>query len=241
MALRSALLVPGGVLSLSLLASDARADVAAPSLGGLLGRLAQHAARFEQMKTRGAYTLTGHMEELDGDGRTAGRKDMELRMIPTGGLPLTDILRYAEDGVDKTADARTKAAERKKDPSAKRREFHLPFLAGEQSRYVFAVVERDAQSPNNVRIAFVPRAPAEDAYKGSAWVDEAEGEVLSMGFSPSKNPSFIDHVDATLVFALSTPLGRAPSKLTFDAIGGFLFVRKHYRGWVTVSGASLPL
>jgi hypothetical protein len=236
MRLPSVIVGPSAMLSVALLSQGAGADAADPSLRPLLDRLAGHAARFEQMKTKGAYTLTGHLDEIDRKGHVDGTKDIELRVSP----PTSDILRYTEDGRDKTADAREKAAERNAKPSSsKKRDFHLPFLASEQGRYAFSVVERDPQTPNNVRIAFVPHTPAEDAYKGSAWVDEKDGEVLSMGFSLSKNPSVIDHVDATLVFALPTALGRAPSKLTFEATGGFLFVRKRYRGWATISSAQL--
>lgn len=241
MTARSVARVPAAALVLFFVSSDAVATTSDPSLEPLLGRLANHAARFEQMKQKAAYTLTGHMEELDRHGRVDGTKEMELRVTPTGALPRTEIVRYTEDGADKTSDARAKAAERNRHPpaNAKKNDFHLPFLASEQGRYVFSVVEREPRTPTHVRIAFVPRTPAEDAYKGSAWVDETDGEVLTMGFSPSKNPRFVDHVDATLVFALPTELGRAPSKLTFEATGSFLFLKKRYRGWATISSARL--
>jgi hypothetical protein len=235
MRLPSVVLAPSAVLSVALLSHGAGADAGDPSLQPLLDRLAGHAARFEQMKVKAAYTLVGHMDELDRKGHVDGTKEIELRVTP----PSSDILRYTEDGRDKTADARAKAAERNAKPSAKKRDFHLPFLASEQGRYAFSLVERDPQIPTNVRIAFAPHTPAEDAYKGSAWIDEKDGEVLSMGFSLSKNPSVIDHVDATLVFSLPTALGRAPSKLTFEATGGFLFLRKRYRGWATISSPQL--
>ena len=60
-------------------------------------------------------------------------------------------------------------------------------------------------------------------------------EVLAIGVSPSKNPTFVEHVDVTMRLELVTPLGRAPSSFAFDARGGFLFVRKHYRGSATIS------
>ena len=66
-------------------------------------------------------------------------------------------------------------------------------------------------------------------------VDEKEREVLSVGLSLSKNPTFIDHVEITIVFGLATALGRAPSTFSFDGRGGFLILRKHYRGTATLS------
>lgn len=210
----------------------------------LLG-LAQQAARFEDMKRRGVFTLSGKMEEVDGDGHASDTKEILLRSTPTP-VPMdriTSVIRYLDNGKDKTADAQKRATERRakrlKDPGeqaeARKKDLKLPFLASEQSRYVFTVAEHDAAQPRRVRIAFVPKIPAEDALKGSAWVDEVDREVLSVGFSLSKNPTFVDHIVITIVFDLPTALGRAPSKLSFDARGGFLFLRKHYRGVATLS------
>ena len=197
------------------------------------------------MKRRGAFTMNGTMEELDGDGRPSEVKEIFLRSTPTP-VPMdriTDVKRYLENGEDKTADAQKRATERRikrlKDPDAqaeaRKKDLKLPFLASEQSRYVFTLAERDAAQPGRLRIAFVPKVPAENAIKGSAWVDEKTSEVLSTGFSLSKNPTFVDHVEITIVFGLSTPLGRAPSKVSFEGRGGFLIIRKHYRGVATLS------
>jgi hypothetical protein len=216
------------------LADEVPAVPSTPPLAPLLSRLARHAAQFEEMKRRGSFTLSGRMEELDRSGHVDGMKEMVVRVIATPTERLTEVVRYLEDGADKTAEARKKAsirrAERKAGKAEKARDLHLPFLASEQARYAFTLVGRDPQNPSWVRIAFVPLAAAEDAFKGSAWVDESSGEILTMGFSPSKNPTFVDHIDVTMRFDLATPLGRAPSSITFDARGGFLVVRKHYRG-----------
>ena len=149
-------------------------------------------------------------------------------------------MKYTEDGTDKTVEARKKAeqrkAEKQKEKKAKYSDVHLPFLAAEQSRYTFSFAERDPQT-NHVRVGFQPLAAAENAFKGSAWVDEAKGEVLTLAFSPSKYPTFVDHVEVTIRFDLSTPLGRAPSSIAFDARGGFLVIHRHYRGSATISDA----
>jgi hypothetical protein len=161
---------------------------------------------------------------------------MILRVIATPAERRTEIVKYLEDGADKTAEAREKAAKRRADKGRKKqKDMRLPFLASEQARYAFTLAERDPTDANRVRVTFRPHVPAEDAFKGSAWIDDAKGEVLTMGFSPTKNPTFVDHVDITLRFDLATPLGRAPSSLTFDARGGFLILKKHYRGSATIT------
>ena len=219
----------------------ASADVPAALMQGL----AQHAARFEEMKRRGAFTMSGKIEEVDGDGHPEEVKEILLRSMPTPAPMdrITTVVRYLENGKDKTADAQKRATERRnkrlKDPDeqaeAKKKDLRLPFLASESGRYVFTIAERDPAAPNRIRIAFVPQTPAENAIKGSAWVDESEREVLSLGFSLSKNPTFVDHVEVTIVFGLPTQLGRAPSKISFDGRGGFLFIHKHFRGVATLS------
>lgn len=211
----------------------------------LMAGLAQHAARFEEMKRRGAFTMTGRMEEVDGDGLASDTREIQLRSTPTPAPMdrITKVIRYTENGKDKTEDAQRRATERRakrlgdpdKQAEERKKDLKLPFLASEQARYVFSVAERDAAHPSRVRVAFAPKTPAENAIKGSAWVDEEDREVLSLGFSFSKNPIFVDHVDITIVFGLSTELGRAPSNVSFDGRGGFLFIRKHYRGTATLS------
>ena len=225
-------------------APAASAATAVPQ--ALMSGLAQHAARTEDMKRRGAFTVVGRVEGLDGDGKTTELKEMVLRSTPTR-TPLDRIIkviRYTEDGKDTTADAQVKATERRAkrlgDPEeARKRDLKLPFLASEQPRYVFSVLERDGATPGRVRIGFTPKVPAENAIKGSAWVDEVAREVLSVGFSFSKNPIFVDHVDVKLTFGLATDLGRAPSQLSFDGRGGFLFIHRHYRGTITLSEPSV--
>lgn len=224
-------------------ADDAPGSSPDPSLAPLLSNVARHAEQFEQMKKRGSYTLIGRLEELDRSGNVGGTKEMVLRVIATPEKRLTELVKYIEDGTDKTMEAKQKEAKRKAEPAKKEEkrpmsDLHLPFLASEQSRYVFSVVGRDLQR-NQTRIAFQARTSAEDAYNGSAWVDDATGEIMTMGLSPTKYPTFIDHIGVTIRFDLRTPLGRAPSSFTVDASGGFLVVHKHYRGTGTVSDARI--
>ena len=204
--------------------------------------LAQHAQKIEDMKQRGAFTFAGKMEMLDDDGKATEVKEMTMRSTPTGAPRdrIVKVMKYTEDGKDKTAEAQAKAdARRAKHKIAKNEklgnDLKLPFLASEQGRYIFSIAERDKNIPSRIRINFNPKTPAEDAIKGSAWVDETSKEVLSTGFSLSKNPTFIDHVDVQIVFGLPTQLGRAPSSISFDGKGGFLFIHKHYRGTATIT------
>ena len=231
--------------------SVAMADDAAPAASStvsesLMTGLAAHAQKIEDMKHRGAFTFNGRVEQVDDDGKASDVKEMTMRSTPTGAPRdrIVKVMKYLEDGKDKTAEAQQKAdARRAKHKIAKNEklgnDLKLPFLAGEQSRYIFSVAQRDKNDPTRLLINFNPKTPAEDAIKGTAWVDETSKEVLSMGFALSKNPTFIDHVNITMVFGLTTPLGRAPSTISFDGKGGFLFIKKHYRGAGTITDPTI--
>ena len=208
----------------------------------LMTGLAQHAQKVEDMKSRGAFTFSGRMEMLDDAGKPTEVKEMTMRSTPTGAPRdrIVKVMKYTEDGKDKTAEAQQKAdARRAKHKIGKNEkmgnDLKLPFLASEQSRYIFSIAERDKKDPSRVLINFNPKTPAEDAIKGTAWVDENSKEVLTIGFSLSKNPTFIDHVNVQIVFGLPSALGRAPSAISFDGKGGFLFIHKHYRGSATIT------
>lgn len=102
-------------------------------------------------------------------------------------------------------------------------------------RYTFRIEEIDVKHPYRQLIEFTPKSPADDTAYGTAWVDTVAGEVLTIRFSPNKKPRFVDDIDIAIHFDSKTSLGRAPSKVTFDASGGFLFIRKRYRGTATIS------
>ncbi len=210
--------------------------IVSDELAPLLARLARHAEQFEQMKRRASFTMSGKMEELDSKGKIDATKEMVIRSTATPTKRLNEIVRYVEDGADKTDEARKKAERGEKKKSA-RDDLKLPFLASEQPSYMFSVAERDPATPGRVRIVFNPRTPTEKNYKGSAWIDESSGEVLTLAFSPGKYPMFVDHMEVTMRFDLKTPLGLAPSSFAFDARGGFLILKKHYRGSAMISDA----
>jgi hypothetical protein len=226
----------------ALLAAAAITAVAAPASAALpapdlMAKLASYGASLEAMRTRASYTIEGQMETLDRAGEADSVKQMKARIEADGVDVKFIVVRYVEDGQDKTADAQRqadkRARERKTEHDSKR--FRTPVLAEEQPRYVFDQVEVDGRDPAIVRIAFVPRIPADDTIEGSAWVDSRTGTLISAGFKISKPPVFVDYVHVQLEFGASTPLGPAISKVVADGNGGVLFFRKRFRVAATLS------
>ena len=213
------------------LASSAAA--ASASLDVTLDKLEQHAAQFEKMKRRASYTLTGKMERVDGSGNVAETKEMTVKV---NGMA-AEVVRYVEDGLDKTAEERARRGGTGRMSTGKVARMRLPFLASERPRYSFRIKEVDAKYPSRLLIEFTPKNPADDTAYGTAWVDSVAGEVLTIRFSPNKKPRFVDDIDVAIHFDSKTSLGRAPSKVTFEASGGFLFIKKRYRGTATISNA----
>jgi hypothetical protein len=211
--------------------------LAAPPSAELLDRMAAYAASFEAMRNRASFAVDGRMETLDRAGHSGDVKELKARVEGDGKDTRLLVLKYTEDGEDKTADAekkaRDRAAERKAHPDKKR--LRIPILASEQPRYVFDQVETDGADSNRVRIAFVPKVPADDTIEGSAWIDTRTGAPISAGFKISKTPMFVDYLHFTVEFGAQTGLGAAVSKVEVDGDGGVLFFRKRFHGTATLS------
>jgi hypothetical protein len=228
--------------------TTARADDATGAVSdATMKGLAAHSKAFEEMGKRGAFTFDFHIEQVGDKGEVSDVKEMSVRSTPIQGTDdRTDkILKYTEDGKDKTAEAQKKSdarrAEKKKAKKDKDKSLtlDLPFAPAMQPKYIFSIAERNATNPSLVRINFNPKTPEENLIKGSVWYDESKSQMTSIGFSLSKNPTFIDHVDCTVVFGLPTPLGMAPSTINFEVRGSFLFIHRKYRGTASFSDPAL--
>ncbi len=219
--------------------------LAAPPSPSVMAKLARHAAGFEEMKTHESYSLGGTLQTLAASDAADSTKAMTARVTADGKRTHFSVLKYTEDGEDKTDEARAKAAEHdrkkalQKPDAKKKRDLKMPFLKSEQARYVFDQVETDALAPSRVRITFVPKETADDTVEGSAWVDTKTGTVLSTGFKLSKLPSFIDYVHVTVEFGTPTAFGPAPSVVKVTGRGSFLFLKKRFRGEATLSDYAL--
>jgi hypothetical protein len=213
---------------------------AAPPAPELLARLADHAEKFEQMKKRASFDVSGQLNLLDSDGKVDGTKTLVGHLEADGKNTKFTIIRFTEDGEDKTDEARKKQAahdEEKNKEEAKngKRELRMPFHQHEQPRYTFDQVEAAKGDPSRVRITFVPKIREEDTFEGSAWVDTKSGTVLSAGFKLSRTPMFVDYVHITIVFGAPTPLAPAVSRVSVDGRGGVLFLRKRFHGEAVLS------
>jgi hypothetical protein len=218
---------------LVLLPRPARAEPPSPEL---MAKLGAYAARFERQRTHASYAIEGRLELLDGDGNPDKTKELWGQVVADGVSARLHVIRYLEDGKDKTEDGireAREAADKKKDKS---HELKMPIRAEEQSRYVFDQVETDSRDPTRVRITFVPREPEEDTVEGSAWIDSTSGTPISAGFKLSRTPLFVDYVHFSVEFGATTALGPAVSKVNVDGKGGILFFRKHFRASATLSG-----
>jgi len=91
-----------------LTASSARAE---PPPAELLAKLADYARHFEQQRTHETFAVQGRLDELDGDGKPDGKKELWGHLDSNGLDVHFRVIRYLEDGEDKTDDAREKARE----------------------------------------------------------------------------------------------------------------------------------
>lgn len=214
----------------------APASAAAPA-PELMGRLSAYASHYEAMRYRASYAIAGRLERVDGDGNADSVKEMSARIVADGKDAHMSVLRYVEDGEDKTAEAREKALEREGKPKEERakNEIKMPFEAAQQARYTFDQIKVDGADPTRVLIGFVPKTRDENMIEGTAWVDAREGTLISAGFRMTKTSFFVDYVNITVEFGAPTSLGPAISKVTMEGKGGVLFLKKRFRANATLS------
>jgi hypothetical protein len=199
-----------------------------------MSRLADYAARFERVRKHVSYRVDGRWETLDSDGAPESVKEGEARVETDGAQLRFIVLRYVEDGEDKTDEARKKALESAKRRDQDKKWIKMPLLAGEQTRYVFDQVEIDGRDPTRVRIAFSPRERQDDTIEGSAWVDSQQGTPISAGFRLVRTPLFVEYVNFIVQFGQPTALGPAVSTIGVEGRAGILFFRKRFRASATL-------
>ncbi len=211
---------------------------AQPPTADLMARLGASASRFETLRKKASYDIDGRLESLDRAGHPSSTTTGRAHVESDGTKSRFEILSLIEDGADTTADAKDKQKKREaeslRNPPTHKREWRMPFHPNEQPRYYFNVEGSDPHDANRVRISFVPKIVEDDTIEGSVWVDATAGTLISAGFKLSKPPSLVDTVHVTMLFGEPTSLGPAPSRITVDAQGGLLFVRKHYHGEATL-------
>jgi hypothetical protein len=225
-------------LGLALAPATARAEAPAPDL---MAKLSTFAESFEAMRSRGSYTIDGRFEIRGGGGKIESVRTMTVRAEGSPARVRFDVLRYTEDGVDKTQEAR----DGKTGPPGPRgggsrgtrpaKPLRIPILAREQAAYKFDIVELDRADPARVRIAFTPKRRADDTIEGSAWVDSRTGALLSAAFKLDSTPTFVDFIHVVVEFGAPTALGPAISNVRVDGEGGFLFFRKTFHASATFS------
>jgi len=218
------------VLGPAMVASHiARAQPPSPEL---MAKLAAASEGFDEIRKRASYSVEHRLETIDREGHVVGVEAADLRMERDGVHPRVVVLRATKDGKDWTEQARNRAREdeAKAASDPKKGRLDIPFLASEQPRYVFDVVETDAAHSERVRIAFMPKEADAHTVEGSAWVDAAAGRFLSAGIKVSRPGLFVDYIHVTLEVGATTALGPALSRITFEGEGGFLLLHKHFRG-----------
>ncbi|MBV9945845.1 MAG: hypothetical protein JOZ69_03255, partial [Myxococcales bacterium] len=139
---------------------------------GLMAKLAASASSLSDLGKTATFAMDTRIETLDGDGHVTGVETKSGHLVREGAETHMVVLRATKDGQDCTEKARESArAEETANGGDMKGRFDIPFLASQQPRYVFDLVETDASRPSRVRIAFTPKHPDAHSVEGSAWVD----------------------------------------------------------------------
>lgn len=156
--------------------------------------------------------------------------DGTFRVDNRGARARYDMVAYSENGHDETTKGRQRFDDQQRgtegDLSTPDERLHLPFLTSEQPKYLFRVGQSDPRDRSLIRIFFDARKPAKNLGNGSAWINAATGEIVSIGVRQSKSPMFVRYFDATFVFGANMVLGRGVSEITFDTAVGVAFLQE---------------
>lgn len=223
---------------MALAGAPARTASAAPPDPDLLARLSHDEQALEAAGRSASYRAEETIEELDGDGKVTSTKKTHYRVESDGKKSHKIVETAIQDGKDVTAEEREKV--RAKEAKAAQRKLSeeeriLPFAPRSQVRYTYDQVAVDPANPAYVEIAFAPKSPDGHTFEGKAWVDTVNARILSASVKLSEPPTFVDWVHFTVEFG-ATPVGHALSHLSFEGAGGLLFIHKHFRGEIKMSG-----
>jgi hypothetical protein len=233
-------LVVAASIALAWAALDERVAAAQPPDAELLARLGKQATSFESLFKRATFKVSVVLEELDGDGKVASRKKVTSHVEANGDKRHNVIDSCTKDGADCKAKEQERTNKQEAEPDDDD-DMRSPFLPAEQSRYVFDQVAVDSTDPARVKINFSPKSPEKHTVEGSAWVDTGAGGVVSAAARLVKTPMFVDWVHVSVELGAPSPMGLAPSKMTFEGQGGFLFImHKHFRAEVVLSDYRVP-
>jgi hypothetical protein len=225
-----------GVLAAGVSAS--RTAHATPPDRALLDRLSHTEQDIELAGKRLSFRAERVVEQLDGDGKVSSTRTTRYRVESDGKTTHEIVEAATEDGKDVTADEQDKARTREAKRASKKADPAdapvWPFAPSSQARYTYDQVAVDPANPANVEISFVPKNPDSHTFEGKAWIDTANARILSASVRLSKPPTLVDWVHFNVEFA-STPAGPTLSHLKFEASGGLLFIRKHFRGEIKMS------
>lgn len=165
------------------------------------------------------------VEELDKHGAATSTTEIETKA--------DELVRYVEDGVDKTAEQKAKRAEYKKKQKedGKDQSFSLgfgdPFSRESRDRYAYTLVKEEN---GLATIAFKPKGKkAPELGVGEATVEIETGAVRKLRFKPSSMPRFVSKLSIEVDCDEPTTLGYAMTRLKAEGEGGILFVKKRFR------------
>lgn len=216
-----------------------RAEASAPpDLPELLRKLATHAERVEQNEHRLDFVRSETHDELDSDGKVEHGVERVVRVEHPAGQENEVLVKELRDGKDITAETKPRFDEaqaryrelKQKEPQKKDSYRAVsPFKASEQTKYHFELAEEGSR-PGEWTLRFRPaNGPGKQLMQGTARVNVAAGEAISMKMSPSELPRFTQRADLQLGF---NHAGKEPvlQTLHFEGEGGLLFFKKHFRG-----------
>ncbi|MGD8628437.1 MAG: hypothetical protein PVH52_05110 [bacterium] len=227
------LLVPAAGLAM-LLSLAARAEAPKDSLWFKAVKLQ------EQSRDLVPGTVESFMQEVDKHGKP---KNEDKYRHSWGKLSLNDdgdveyeSVKAIEDGEDITEKERAEERERQEkrdeeDSNSFTSEGYTPFREEAQDRISIERLDETEPVDGRELIAykFVEHPEDDDAeVRGTVWFDRAAGVPVRMEYTTDPLPKRVKRMITTMEYAYSAPATLVVKKMTMDATGGILFIKKHF-------------
>ncbi len=197
-----------------------------------------------------AMKITSHM--LNSKGEIQSTSEQELRNSYTeAGVLQSEILRATDKGKDVTDKARAEQKKQqqksKKNPGGRKRSMsvgydEMPLALSRQSHVTVQMQDKTENIDGHScrRFMFSMNANTEEddqpvMIKGQIWIDEERGLPLKLEFAPDPLPSKVKSLQTVYTFQADTDGRWVVRKISINASGGILFIKKYFRSQIVLS------
>lgn len=190
----------------------------------------------EKNRTLMAGSVYSYFERRNMRGKLKDQSETWYKIsLGTDNILSTFVKRSVKNGKDNTEDARKQNQNR----SGIGIDFasFLPFLPKDQSKITVNQLDATKTIKNRLCIGFYYQLQKgeNESDVGTAWLDKQTGVPWMLEYRPDPLPNMVKELTNKIYFTLTQYGDWAAERITFEGVGGFLFVRQTFRVEIELS------